>query len=97
MENISTELPASMKVGEYIAFGIPVIANKTKTWLKLNRLYPAFTFVDKSTPLDIKQSIEELVDDPAALNKMSLNAKKMFEEYYNLERNMEPIIKELES
>ena len=97
MEYITYVLPASMKVGEYIAFGIPVITNKTKTWLNLNRLYPAFTFVDKCSPLDIKQSIEELTDNPAVLEKMSLNAKKMFEEYYNLERNMEPIIKELES
>jgi len=86
----------SVKLGEFIAAGIPAVVNDTNEMRKLNKKVGAFVFANPYSPESIASAIKEVINNPQKAKKLRQNARKAFETFYNFEYQFEPVLREIE-
>lgn len=86
----------SVKLAEYIAYGIPAVVNDNKIMRELNEKVGSFVFADPYSPESIASAVREVIDNPEKAKKLRENARRAFETFYNFEYQFEPVLKEIQ-
>jgi glycosyltransferase involved in cell wall biosynthesis len=84
MQSYMDSLP--VKMFEYMAAGIPVIASNFPLWRSIIRENNCGVCVDPLDPTAIAAAVNKLLDDPALAEQMGKNGRKAVEEIYNWEK-----------
>jgi len=87
---------SSVKLGEFIAAGIPAVVNDTMELRELNKKVGSFVFADPYSPESIANAVKEVINNPKKAKKLRENARKAFETFYNFEYQFEPVLREIE-
>lgn len=85
------------KIFEYMAMGLPVIISDTCYAKRLNAKYDFGICVDPESPVEIKDAILFLNDNPALAKKKGENGRKLIKNFFNWEREEEKLITLYES
>ena len=72
-----------VKMFEYMAAGIPVIASNFQKWKEIIDFHNCGITVDPNDPNEIKQAIDYITSNPVEANKMGENGMKAVKEIYN--------------
>lgn len=75
-----------VKIFEYMAAGIPVIASSFPLWKEIIEGHHCGVCVDPLNPRDIADAIQWIFDHPAEAEQMGVNGRKAVEAGYNWER-----------
>jgi glycosyltransferase involved in cell wall biosynthesis len=79
--NYKDSLP--VKMFEYMAAGIPVIASDFEKWKEIIINHNCGMTVNPNDPIEIKNAIDYLINNPAEAKKMGENGIKAVKEIYN--------------
>lgn len=82
-----------VKMFEYMAAGIPVIASDIPLWKEIIESNECGICVDPMDPILIAKAINKLSDNPDIANKMGENGKRAVYEKYNWENEVKKLIK----
>lgn len=74
-----------VKMFEYMAAGLPVIASNFPLWKKIIESSGSGICVDQTNPEEIRNKILSIIDDTEKLVEMGKNGRKAVEETYNWE------------
>jgi glycosyltransferase involved in cell wall biosynthesis len=85
--------PASMKLFEYAARGIPVIVPAERSFAEFLKSESWVTYADPTNPVSIAQAIDRTFRDRAEYERMCYAARLAFEERFNYERVFAPVVK----
>ncbi len=72
-----------VKMFEYMAAGLPVIASDFPLWRSIVEEAKCGICVNQTNPQEIKEKIQSLISDTATLQTMGENGRKAVEEKYN--------------
>ena len=72
-----------VKMFEYMASGIPIIASNFPLWRDIVEKNNCGVCVNPLDPLDIKNRIDYIINNPEEATKMGANGKKLVTEKYN--------------
>lgn len=86
-----------VKMFEYMASGIPVIASDFPYWRKLLSGIDCALFVDPENPKEIASAIQALVDDEARALSMGKIGRQAIEEKFNWGKEQQKLLKLYES
>ncbi|MFH1562470.1 MAG: glycosyltransferase family 4 protein [Nitrospirota bacterium] len=89
--NYLTALP--VKLFEYMACGLPVIASNFPLWKEIVEGNNCGVCVNPLNPREIAKAVEYLIDHPDEAKRMGENGRKAVEERYNWELMEERLIK----
>ena len=79
--NYKDSLP--VKMFEYMAAGIPIIASNFSKWKEIIDEYKCGITVDPNSPEDIKKGILRLINNPKLAQKMGENGRKAINKTLN--------------
>lgn len=82
-----------VKMFEYMAAGIPVIASDFPLWREIVDTYRCGLLVDPHDPGAIARAIDALVEDPELARTMGENGHRAAEERYNWSREEEKLLR----
>ena len=82
-----------MKLFEYMAAGIPVVASDFPLWRKIVEDAKAGMVVDPLNPQAIAAAVEQLISDTALAEEMGRNGRKAVEEQYNWNHEEKELLK----
>ena len=71
------------KLFEYMAAELPVIASNFPLWRKIIEEAACGVCVDPTNPSEIRQAIEQMINDPEGCRQMGKNGKKAVQDKYN--------------
>jgi glycosyltransferase involved in cell wall biosynthesis len=74
-----------VKMFEYMAAGLPVIASDFPLWRSIIEKAKCGICVDQTNPQEIREKIENLISDTVKLKQMGINGRKAVDEEYNWE------------
>lgn len=86
-----------IKLYEYWALGLPVIASNFPFWEKIVSDCNGGICVDPSKPKEIKKAIQDILSKPDLAKKMGINGRKAVEEKYNWDVEKDKLYKIYES
>jgi glycosyltransferase involved in cell wall biosynthesis len=86
-----------IKLYEYWALGLPVIASSFPFWEKIVSDCKGGICVNPSKPNEIKQAIQDILSQPQLAKEMGINGRKAVEEKYNWDVEKEKLYKIYES
>jgi len=72
-----------VKMFEYMAHGMPIIASNFPRWKKIIEDYECGLLVDPTSPDQISNAIKTLIDNPEVAKKMGLNGRNAVITNYN--------------
>lgn len=73
----------SLKIFEYMAVGLPVVATGFPFWKTIIDVHQCGITVDSTDPTAIKTAIQYLLDNPDIAQQMGENGQKAIAEHYN--------------
>lgn len=79
--NYKDSLP--VKMFEYMAAGIPIIASNFSKWKEIIDKYNCGITVDPNSPEDIKKGIDQLISNPKSAQKMGENGRQAINKTLN--------------
>ncbi|MGH7949965.1 MAG: glycosyltransferase family protein [Candidatus Binataceae bacterium] len=85
---------ATNKVFEYAALGLPVVAPDRASYREFFADETWITFADPTDPRSIARAIEFVLADRARYARMSLAARRAFEQKFNYERVFQPVLEQ---
>jgi glycosyltransferase involved in cell wall biosynthesis len=84
--------PASMKLFEYAARGMPIVAPHTKSFVEFFSNESWVMYADPSDPISLRRTIAEIFRDQARYVAMCREARRAFEQRYNYEHVFAPVM-----
>jgi glycosyltransferase involved in cell wall biosynthesis len=81
-----------VKMFEYMAAGIPVIASDIALWRKIIEGHGCGLCVDPMDPAAIAHAIDFLLSHPAQAQQMGIQGRRAIDEYYNWNRESEKLL-----
>ncbi|QKG85685.1 glycosyltransferase family 4 protein [Kroppenstedtia pulmonis] len=81
VENYQESLP--IKLFEYMAMGLPVVATDFPLWRKIVADHGAGRMVNPLDPSDMAEKVKEILSDPLLQRKMGEQGRKAYQEKYN--------------
>ncbi len=82
-----------VKMFEYMASGLPVIASNFPLWRQIITESNCGICVDQTNPIDVKEKISALITENNKLEEMGRNGREAIEKTYNWENEEEKLIK----
>jgi len=82
-----------IKIFEYMAAGIPVIASDFPLWRELLGHPPAGLFVNPLDPKSIANAIERVLCEPSEAERMGQLGRRAVEEHYNWSREEQSLLR----
>jgi glycosyltransferase involved in cell wall biosynthesis len=79
------------KLLEYAAAGVPVLCSNQES-LEFVQREGWGACVDPESPAEIGAAVRRMLSDPRRLEAMGRSARKLFEERYCMERQVQPIL-----
>ncbi|RYG36154.1 MAG: glycosyltransferase [Burkholderiales bacterium] len=71
------------KLSQYMAAGLPILANNTRFVEQIVRQAECGTVVDFNDPAQLASAVSKLADDAQYRQKLGLNARRGFETFFN--------------
>ena len=81
-----------LKMFEYMAAGIPVIASNFKLWKSIVEENNCGICVDPQNHKEITSAVEKLLKNPEIANEMGKNGQKIVKEFYNWKNEEKKLI-----
>lgn len=89
--NLERELAFTTRTVEYLWAGLPVIYNNYAELSEYIKRYKAGWCVDPENPEEIREVIEQILDDPEQLVEYSMNARKLVKDNFTWDKTIKPL------
>jgi len=90
--NLERELAFTTRTVEYLWAGLPVIYNNYSELSEYIKRYKAGWCVDPDNPDEIRDVIEQMLDNPEQLVEYSANAQKLVRENFTWDKTIKPLV-----
>ena len=90
--NLERELAFTTRTVEYLWAGLPVIYNNYSELSEYIEKYKAGWCVDPDNPEEIREVIEQILDNPEQLVEYSMNAQKLVRENFTWDKTIKPLV-----
>ena len=82
-----------VKMFEYMAAGLPVIASNFPLWESIINKYNCGICVNPYSAIEIKNAINEIIENPEKAKEMGDNGRKIAFDKYNWDNEGEKLVK----
>ncbi len=90
--NLERELAFTTRTVEYLWAGLPVIYNNYSELSEYIKRYKAGWCVDPDNPEEIRELLEQILDNPEQLVEYSANAQKLVRENFTWDKTITPLV-----
>jgi len=89
--NLERELAFTTRTVEYLWTGLPVIYNNYSELSDWIERYKAGWCVDPENPAEIRDVLEQILDEPEQLEEYSINAQRLVRENFTWDKTISPL------